>query len=136
MYLKPTIKEKEMKLLMHWLFKTNAPHQYSFCEKNNSILLEGWTWMTLELLCNPIIKHYEGLITLTTARQHTAKHCASSRTAVCQSLFMLFQPLGTQAEAIHLAEVSYILDKFLQFCNYILSASEAVFKSIFFLYLY
>lgn len=88
--------------------------------------------MTLELLCNPIIKHYEGLITLTTARQHTAKHCASLRTAVCQSLFVLFQPLGTQAEAIHLAEVSYILDKFLQFCNYILSTSEAVFKSVFF----
>lgn len=69
--------------------------------------------MTLELLHNPIIKHYEGLITLTTARQHTAKHCASLHTAVCQSHFMLLQPLGTHAEAIHLAELSYILAKFL-----------------------
>lgn len=39
MYLKPTIKKKEMELLMHQLFKTDAPHQYSFREKNNSILL-------------------------------------------------------------------------------------------------
>lgn len=112
MNLKPTVKKKEMELLMCWLLKTNAPHPYSFCEKKNSIL-QGRTWTTLDMLRNPIIKHYEGLITLTTARQRTAKHCASLRIAVCQSHFMLLQPLGTWAEAIHRAELSYISAKFL-----------------------
>lgn len=33
--------------------------------------------MILEMLCIPVIKHYAGLVTLTTAMQQTAKCCAS-----------------------------------------------------------
>lgn len=64
--------------------------------------------MTQELFCKPVMKYYEGPITLTIARQHAAKHCARLHTAVRQSHFVLLQPVGTQAEAIYLAELGYI----------------------------
>lgn len=69
--------------------------------------------MTQELFCKSVIKYNEGPVTLTIATQHAAKHCASSHTAVCQRHFVLLQPLGTQADAIYLAELGYFLAKFL-----------------------
>lgn len=83
--------------------------------------------MALELLCNPVKKHYERLNTEHSQAKHSQAvlklvHCGFSKSLHAIST------LGTQVEAVHLADLSYILGKFLQFCNCILFSSEAVLK--------
>lgn len=83
--------------------------------------------MALELPCNTIKKHCKRLNTEHSQATHSQAvlklvHCSSSKSLHAIST------LGTQGEAIHIPELSYILGKFLQFCSCILFSSEAALK--------
>lgn len=81
--------------------------------------------MALELLWNPIKKHSERLNTEHSQATHSQAELKFAQCSFSKSLYAISTP-GTQGEDIHLAELCYILGKFLQFCNCILFSSEVV----------